>query len=132
MTVKLAPQVTLFFEESQTELAIELSLTIMLVMYTMYQSINESLTKTAYLKLFDYWLLFCLLIPIAVFLIEIFWLLNKKKETDASRSWASKVWLKIQNRKTFQILIPIITGIVTAVFDMFVIIINFDLQWNID
>ncbi len=71
---------TLFFEESQTELAIGFALTIMLVMYTMYQSINETLPKTAYLKYIDYWLLFCLLIPIAIFLIEIIWLLDKKKK----------------------------------------------------
>jgi len=38
-------EVTLFFDEASTELAVGLTLTIMLVMYTMYQSINESLTR---------------------------------------------------------------------------------------
>ncbi len=130
---KIEPKATLFFEESQTELAIGSSLTILLVMYTMYQSINESLMKTAYLKLIDYYLIFCLLIPIAVFLIEIFWLLNKRKEMDddSSRSWTSNVWRKIQNRKTFQILIPIVTGIYFVVFNIFNIIIYFDLHCNI-
>jgi len=126
--------VTLFFEESQTELAIGFALTIMLVMYTMYQSINETLPKTAYLKYIDYWLLFCLLIPIAIFLIEIIWLLDKKKvvdDDDPSKSWTSKVCQKIRKRKTFQILIPSISGIVMIVFAVIALIIYCDLQWEI-
>ncbi len=57
-----------------------LSLTIMLVMYTMYQSINGSLTTTAYLKMIDFWLLFCLLVPFVIFLIQAFWLSQKSYE----------------------------------------------------
>jgi hypothetical protein len=90
-------ELTLYFDESQNELAVGLTLTIMLVMYTMYQSINDSFVKTAYLKMIDYWLLFCLLTPLAVFLIEIFWLLNKTKES-----------LKA-NRRFVQILVPSLT-----------------------
>ena len=75
----LLVEVTLYFNKSQTELAISLTLTIMLDMYTLYQSITEPLTKTAYLKMIDYWLLFCLLTPFAIFMIEINWLLQKTK-----------------------------------------------------
>ena len=47
------------------------SLTIMLVMYMMYQSILGTVLKTAYLKLIDIWLIFCLSIPFVVFMIQI-------------------------------------------------------------
>ena len=77
---------------------IGLSLTIMLVMYTMYQSISESVTKTAYLKMIDYWLFFCLLMPFFIFMIEIYWTLQKKDKQ--TKQWISndkkKVW-KQQN-----------------------------------
>ncbi len=103
-------EVTLFFEESQTETAIGLSLTVMLVMYTLYQSITQSLTQTAYLKMIDYWLLFCLLTPFIIFLIEIYWFLNKKKECNkSSKSWFA---IKIENsksRKFIQCLVPAVT-----------------------
>jgi hypothetical protein len=48
-------EVTLFFGDLDLDMAIGLSLTVMLVMYTMYQSINESIPKTAYLKFIDIW-----------------------------------------------------------------------------
>jgi len=50
-----------------------LTLTVMLVMYTMYQSINESIPKTAYLKFIDIWIGCCLFIPFIVFFIQIGW-----------------------------------------------------------
>ncbi len=40
------------------------------------QSISHSLPKTAYLKMIDIWLMFCLLIPFGIFMIEIVWQLN--------------------------------------------------------
>ena len=65
------------------ELAVGFTLTIMLVMYTLYQSISESLTKTAYLKMIDYWLLFCLLLPLTIFVLEIFMILQKAQKKSA-------------------------------------------------
>jgi ABC-type phosphate transport system permease subunit len=111
-------ELTLYFDESQNELAVGLTLTIMLVMYTMYQSINDSFVKTAYLKMIDYWLLFCLLTPLAVFLIEIFWLLNKTKESlkAEQKKWTSKDNKKkeMSNRRFVQILVPSLTIIFTV------------------
>ena len=81
---------TLFFEQSQMELASGLSLTILLVMYTMYQSITQSLTRTAYLKMIDYWLIFCLLVPFLIFMIELYWLLKSSKvEEICKKCWTS-------------------------------------------
>jgi hypothetical protein len=108
-------ELTLYFDESQNELAVGLTLTIMLVMYTMYQSINDSFVKTAYLKMIDYWLLFCLLTPLAIFLIEIFWLLNKTKESlkAEEKKWTSKdnKMKEMSNRRFIQILVPSLTVI---------------------
>ncbi len=117
-------EVTLFFKESQTEFAIGLSLTIMLVMYTLYQSINEPLTKTAYLKMIDYWLLFCLLVPFGIFLIEIFWLLKKEMEADTpNKSWFSFKIGKTQSRRIIQLLVPTITGLFIVAYIMVAIFI---------
>ena len=73
-------EVTLFFEASKLDLSVTLSLTIMLVMYTLYQSISVTIPKTAYLKLIDYWLIFCLLTPFLIFIIETAWYLEENKK----------------------------------------------------
>ncbi len=96
MTLLIISMVTLKFDESKTEMSVGLSLTIMLVMYTMYQSISDSLIKTAYLKMIDYWLLFCLLMPFVIFMIEIYWMLTSKNTNDFNET--SKGW--INNEKT--------------------------------
>jgi len=72
--------ITLQFDETKLEFALGLTLTIMLVMYTMYQSISATVIKTAYLKWLDVWLFFCLLMPFIVFMVEIFWLLRKNQQ----------------------------------------------------
>ena len=70
-------ELTLFFEDDKQEQAAGLTLTIMLVMYTMYQSISDEMAKTAYLKMIDFWLIFCLLVPFFTFLIEASWAINQ-------------------------------------------------------
>ena len=65
-------EITLFFKKQDLDLAVGLDLTIMLVMYTMYQSISQSLPQTAYLKFIDVWLMFCLLVPFFVFVVQVF------------------------------------------------------------
>jgi hypothetical protein len=84
-------EVTLQFDESKTELSAGLSLTIMLVMYTMYQSVSGALVKTAYLKMIDYWLLFCLVMPFVIFMIEIYWLLDRPHNIhESTKGWIPK------------------------------------------
>jgi len=119
-------EITLTFDETQTELAMGLSLTIMLVMYTMYQSISDSLTKTAYLKMIDYWLLFCLLTPFAIFHIDIFWLtkhrnLNKKVQ----QGWVAEENKGTDYRKVIQYAVPIITGTFIIAYFVSALIITF-------
>ena len=112
---------TLFFENSQAEFGIGLTLTIMLVMYTMYQSINESVSKTAYMKMIDYWLIFCLLVPFLIFLIEVRWMLLKNSVEDDSRN--ATRWEKVNNcrrmikrRKQVQIIVPVMTFLFITFF----------------
>ena len=103
-------EVTLFYDETQAEFGIGLTLTIMLVMYTMYQSINESVSKTAYLKLIDYWLIFCLLVPFIIFLIETHWLLVKNRVNVGSGHQMKAVDVKKQReKKMIRILVPALT-----------------------
>jgi len=64
LTLLIIAEVTLFCKDSQLELAIGLSLTVMLVMYTMYQGVSSTLPQTAYLKFIDIWLIVCLLVCI--------------------------------------------------------------------
>jgi hypothetical protein len=109
-TLLIIAEITLFFDEDKTEVAIGLSLTIMLVMYTMYQSISDSLIKTAYLKMIDYWLLFCLLMPFVIFMIEIYWLLmDKKKLNSTENGWVAEKQEIIANRKIIRRLVFAIT-----------------------
>ena len=110
-------EVTLFFVESLVEVAVGLTLTIMLVMYTMYQSINESSTKTAYLKMIDFWLIFCLLVPFTIFMIEIFWLLRRPKgDLRTENKWTEENGKKWSNRRIIQIVVPSLTGIFIVLY----------------
>ena len=63
--------ITLFLDESHFEATIMLAITAMLVMYTLYESASSGLPKTAYLKMIDIWLIFGLVVPFVVFLVEI-------------------------------------------------------------
>lgn len=96
--------VTLQFDDSKMEFALGLTLTVMLVMYTMYQSISISVTTTAYLKWLDIWLFYCLLMPFVIFMIEIVWLLQKNRELN-SGSGSGKGWVtdekKLVRRRNF-------------------------------
>ena len=63
-------EVTLLFNDSKQDIAVNLSLTVMLVIYTFYQSLSENIPETSYVKIIDIWLIFCLLVPFATFLVE--------------------------------------------------------------
>ena len=52
------------------EAVVTVNLTCMLVLATMFISIAESLPKTAYLKMMDYWLVFNLILPFVEVLLH--------------------------------------------------------------
>ena len=107
----IVAEITLFFETKDFKYSTAFTLTIMLVMYTMYQSIVETMTKTAHLKMLDYWLLFCLLVPFMTFMVEVYWFLRQSKDSATPQK---NKWLKldfIMNQKFIQIFLPTTTAI---------------------
>ena len=48
-------ELALFIDRSHFEATIMVALTIMLVLYTLYQSVSQGLPKTSYLKLIGMW-----------------------------------------------------------------------------
>ena len=56
---------TTFFKPIYFEAALTVNLTNMLVMTTIFISVMERLPTTSYLKMIDYWLIFCQLVPFA-------------------------------------------------------------------
>jgi hypothetical protein len=128
LTLLVIAEITLYFDESKTEMAIGLSLTILLVMYTMYQSISESLIKTAYLKMIDYWLLFCLLVPFLIFMIEIYWLLQKTQNLNATaKGWIIDEKQKISYRKQIRYIALGITILFISIYIFVAIFMRYEI-----
>ena len=65
----LISEIILFINEEHFEATIMVSLTAMLVMYTLHQSILAQLPKTSYMTMIDIWLLCGLTIPFLVFIL---------------------------------------------------------------
>jgi len=99
----------------------------MLVVYTFYQSISLTIPKTTYLKFVDYWLIFCLLVPFVIFLIETYWYLDENKksthgtQTGVEKASSSKNRQKLDNasfrtRRAVRFLVPILTVACSCVY----------------
>ena len=122
LTLLILVEATLFFKDHLLQYAIGLCLTIMLVMYTMFQGVNYTLPQTAYLKFIDLWLIFCLVMPFIVFLIEVFWELYRysQEEMLAKKSATPQNWLN-DKKKVDVIKIPL-KGLVRVVIISFTIV----------
>ena len=83
-------EVLLFVPEGHFETIITVSLTTMLVMYTLYQSILGTLPQTSYLKLIDIWLIACLTLPFLVFLVEVISQISKFMHGNRSLRFENK------------------------------------------
>lgn len=79
-------EMTLFIDDSHFDTNVMVSLTTLLVMYTLYQSISTALPQTGYLKLLDYWLLFGLVTPFIIFCCHIFRKIAKRKPKDDEKT----------------------------------------------
>ena len=119
----IVSEVTLLFNEEHLMASAGLTLTVMLVMYTMYQSISAAMTKTAYLKMLDYWLLFCLLTPFIIFMIEVFWIMktSAKEELRKRRFW--KAAESILSQRSVKIIVPAITCLFMMIYILVAILI---------
>ena len=128
ITLLIIAEITLQFDKSKTELSAVLSLTIMLVMYTMYQSISAALVKTAYMKMVDYWLLFCLLMPFFIFMIEIYWLLMNKKELSSTENgWMADKQEITTNRKIVRRFVFAITLCYLIIYTLVSLAMSYDI-----
>ena len=58
----------------------------------------------------DYWLIFCLIIPLVIFFLEIHWFIQKKNEVEETKGWVTSEKFKwLTKRKAQQLAIPVIT-----------------------
>ena len=64
-------EIALFVDEKHFDVLIMIHLTTMLVMYTLYQGIQNSVPKAAYLKFMDIFLLFGVIVPFITFMIQV-------------------------------------------------------------
>jgi Ca2+/Na+ antiporter len=106
------------------------ALTTLLVMYTLFQSISNTLPKTAYLKLIDYWLLFSLILPFVIFMFHMVREVNKAKRNKnleirptwiGSRTQAMVRKSDLQKSKAYvQFFIPLVTALFIVVYWIYV------------
>ena len=87
-------ETTLYIDDSHFETTITVALTSMLVMYSLFQSISNSLPQTVYLKMIDIWLLFGLIIPFIVFLVEVLFELLAKVNGSCGKTKLFKKFIK--------------------------------------
>ena len=104
-------ELALFIDVSHFEATIMLTLTTMLVMYTLYQSLSENLPQTAYLKMIDIWLFSGLVLPFIIICILIAldsMVLNENNQVISVRN-KTKRWNSKHIMKLMQISIPTLT-----------------------
>ena len=99
--------ITLYIDESHFDSTIMVTLTSMLVMYTLFQSISDSMPPTAYLKLLDVWFIFGLIMPFIIFIVEVAWeLLQQKENNDVIHLYLASNSIKTKCKIISQIGIP--------------------------
>ena len=112
---------TLYYDESLFATTIKISLTVMLVLYTLFQSISSNMPPTAYIKLLDIWLIFCLVITFIICVFEVTWELIKdsKENTVNSNMYPVTKPIKDKCRIIFQISIPVLSGLFFIIYVLF-------------
>ena len=121
--ILLMAMITLFIDQSHFEATIMVTLTSMLVMYTLFQSKATSMPSTAYLKLLDYWFCFGLVMPFVAFMVEVIWeLMSEKKNSVASGMYGKKFKENKSPPCHFcKFLLPLISGVFISCYIIVVI-----------
>ena len=93
------------------------SLTGMLVLYTLFQGISTEIPTTAYLKWLDVWLIYTLVFPFGVFIIQFVWAIWPVEKESISfmkvgdATHISRIKMDDKVRKVFkrgcQIIVPV-------------------------
>ena len=103
---------------------LQVALTTLLVMYTLFQSISNTLPQTAYLKLIDFWLLFSLILPFIIFMIHVAWEIQRiQKEKQAAKGLrnSGRASVNLVSKPVLQIAVPLMTTIFVIGYTSFVI-----------
>ena len=112
--ILLMAMITLFIDKSHFEAMIMVTLTAMLVMYTLFQSVEASMPATAYLNLLDYWICFGLMMPFVAFMVQIYWELMEARNNSVSHGMykgrQSKT-RKLPSCNCCKYLLPVICGV---------------------
>ena len=121
----LAAEITLFIDEKYFEATIMVSLTSNLVMYTLYNAIQQELPADSSIKLIDIWLLHGLLMPMVAFIIlSVNELIKSNSVNILGRNKKSKTGKRGKNSrkrgfafmKICKVAIPIISAIFMVTF----------------
>jgi hypothetical protein len=64
-------EIALFVDENHFDVLVMIHLTTMLVMYTLYQGLQDIMPNVAYLKFIDIFLLFGVIVPFITFIIQV-------------------------------------------------------------
>ena len=119
---------SLFINEDHFGATTAISMTCMLVLYMLYQSIVASMPITVYMKLLDYWLIFNLVMPFLVFITLVSWELMKDKpnnqvmDLDEDEAWQRK---KKYCKLTMQIILPSISAVFVLLYILTVLYVIF-------
>ena len=118
---------SLFIGEEHFGATTAVSMTCMLVLYTLYQGIVANMPVTVYMKLLDIWLIFNLAIPFFVFVTLVSWELMKGKPTnqvmlmDYLHESEDLQQKKSYCKLTMQIILPGISAVFVLAYISFVI-----------
>mgnify|MGYP002048537561 FL=1 len=119
--ISILSLMSLFIHEKHFGNTIMISLTCMLVLYTLYQSIEGVMPVTTYMKLLDYWLVFNLAMPFCTFMTIVSWEYMRQDEDLTNKvmdfieynkhmeAFSKKAKLKRHCKLTLQIILPLIS-----------------------
>ena len=124
--ILLMSMITLFIDKSHFEATIMVTLTAMLVMYTLFQSVVASMPSTAYLKLLDCWFCFGLLMPFVAFMVQIFWEVMEARNNSISPGMydGRKRKAKLPACECCKFLLPIICVVFVLCYILVVLIVT--------
>ena len=111
---------TLYFDESHFATTIKNALTVMLVLFTLFQSLSGNMPPTAYVKFLDIWLIFCLTMTFFICIIEFTWeLIKENEENDVKSLYPVIKPMKHKCKITCQIGIPMLCGLFFIIYVLF-------------
>ena len=104
-------QSTLYFNAEHFKTTSGVTVTTMLVMYTLYQAVSHKLPPTSYIKMIDVWLIFGLILPFCVFFLLV--LIDHLPKVHRGETNLSKV---NQSREVMVVIAHYVLPIIILVF----------------